>query len=323
MEALAVFLGILFLGIILYFFVTDPVSFLFFALLIAILVYMLVYFGFVTTETRPNELDVNYYPRPVPSGTTANSDMNNGGARTALNEVFYVADNIFSYDQAPAVCKAYGGELADYSQVEDAYNRGAEWCGYGWTAGGVALFPTQESTWRKLQLEVDPAKRISCGRPGINGGYFDPATKFGVNCYGIRPERKKGSGQDMDKAFAAAVARIKGLIDKLNVYPFNKQDWSEYTGVSKAIISAEADIRGLGSEIQRGGSSLQQSVGVVGRETVQGTGQAVASVGGIITDAGTSILRGIGDVGQEIGKSFGAISRVRGRVEENPAVTQE
>jgi hypothetical protein len=322
MEALTVFIGILFLGIVLYFFVSDPISFLFFALLVSVLVYVLVYYGFVTADAKPNELDVNYYPRPIPSGSSANG-VAPQGARAALNEVFYVANNIFTYDQAPAVCKAYGGELADYSQVEDAYNRGAEWCGYGWTAGGVALFPTQESTWRKLQLEVDPAKRIACGRPGINGGYFDPATKFGVNCYGIRPEKGK-KGQDMDKAFAAAVARIKGMLDKLNVYPFSKADWSEYSGVSKAIISAEADIRGLGSEIKKGGSTLQQSVGEVGRETVQGTGQAVVSVGGLVTDAGTSILRGIGDIGQEIGKGFGAIGRVRGAAtEENPPVTQE
>ena len=325
MEALAVFIGIIFLGIVLYFFVSDPISFLFFALLMGVLVYVLVYYGFVTADKKPSELDVNYYPRPVPSGSSVNGNGggNGGGARAALNEVFYVANNIFTYDQAPAVCKAYGGEIADYSQVEDAYNRGAEWCGYGWTAGGVALFPTQESTWRKLQLEVDPSKRISCGRPGINGGYFDPATKFGVNCYGIRPKKQAG-GQDMDKAFAAAVARIKGMLDKLNVYPFSKADWSEYSGVSKAIISAEADIRGLGSEIKKGGGTLQQSVGEVGRETVQGTGQAVVSAGSLVTGAGASILRGIGDIGQEIGKGFGAIGRVRGtRSEENPPVTQE
>lgn len=321
MEALAVFIGILFLGIVLYFFVSDPISFLFFALLVGVLVYVLVYYGFVTADAKPNELDVNYYPRPIPSGSTANGNIPQT-ARAALNEVFYVANNIFTYDQAPAVCKAYGAELADYSQVEDAYNRGAEWCGYGWTAGGVALFPTQESTWRKLQLEVDPAKRIACGRPGINGGYFDPATKFGVNCYGIRPAKGK-KGQDMDKAFAAAVARIKGMLDKLNVYPFSKADWSEYSGVSKAIISAEADIRGLGSEIKKGGGTLQQSVGEVGRETVQGTGQAVVGIGGLIGDAGKSLLQGIGDIGQELGKGIGAIGRVRRGAEENPPVTQE
>jgi hypothetical protein len=64
--------------------------------------------------------------------------------------------------------------LASLEQVIEAYNSGAEWCGYGWTAGGMALYPTQKKTWEELQREVDPGKRTACGRPGVNGGYFDP-----------------------------------------------------------------------------------------------------------------------------------------------------
>lgn len=274
MEAFAVFASILMIGVVLYFLVTDPVSFFFFGLLIAILLYVIFYFGFVTVSTKPDELDVNYKPTPVPSGSTVNGDGQGTAreVRTPLNEVFYISNNIFTYDQAPAVCKAYGAELADYSQVEEAYNRGAEWCGYGWTSGGIALFPTQEETWRKLQLEVDPAKRIACGRPGINGGYFDPSTKFGVNCFGKRPGKSRKDDLDMtDRAFAAAVARIKGMVDKLAVYPFNKKEWSEYSGAGKSISIAEADIRGLGAEIK----PIEQKIGAAGGTVVQNIGSAL------------------------------------------------
>jgi hypothetical protein len=295
MEALTVFGGILMFGIVLYFFVSDPLSFLFFALLVAILIYVLVYFGFVTAETRPNELDINYNPSPLPSGSA--STVNGPKvpeSRTPLEEVFYVSNNIFTYDQATAVCKAYGGDLASYSQVEDAYNRGAEWCGYGWTSGGIALFPTQEETWRKLQLEVDPSKRVACGRPGINGGYFDPSTKFGVNCFGVRPENK--GGVKGDQALATSVARIKGMLDRFSISGFNDSEWSEYSGAAKTIVSAEADIRGLGADLRKGGKALEMSLGDVGGDIVKGTGTTLEEFVTFVTGVGTNILQGIGSV---------------------------
>ena len=65
-------------------------------------------------------------------------------AKTTLNvvgsEVFHVSDNKFTYDDAAAVCAAYDSELATLEQILDAYNHGAEWCGYGWSAGGMALY---------------------------------------------------------------------------------------------------------------------------------------------------------------------------------------
>ena len=36
---------------------------------------------------------------------------------------------------------------------------------------------------------VAAGKGDECGKPGINGGYFsDPTMKFGVNCYGVKPD---------------------------------------------------------------------------------------------------------------------------------------
>ena len=52
------------------------------------------------------------------------------------------------------------------------------------------LYPTQYSEWKKRQEGKGTAdQKNECGRPGINGGYFDnPHLKFGVNCYGVKDE---------------------------------------------------------------------------------------------------------------------------------------
>ena len=103
-------------------------------------------------------------------------------------QVFNVSDNLFDYEQAKSVCEAYGGDLASLDQMIDAYKQGANWCNYGWSKDQMALFPTQKETFNKL--ESDPKTRGSCGTPGVNGGYFKNAgMKFGVNCYGVKPEK--------------------------------------------------------------------------------------------------------------------------------------
>ena len=59
-------------------------------------------------------------------------------------QVFHVPNNIYTYKDSKAVCKAFGAELADYNQIEKAYKNGAEWCGYGWSKNQMALYPTQK-----------------------------------------------------------------------------------------------------------------------------------------------------------------------------------
>ena len=148
------------------------------------------------------------------------------------SEVFHIYDQQFTYDEAPAVCGAYGAELATLEQIMEAYSKGAEWCGYGWSAGGMALYPTQKETWDRLQKEVDPGKRTLCGRPGVNGGYFDPATKFGVNCFGFKPNGKftppaPVPGMDMEK-YNSMVERFKRMIKTFTVDPYSRNEWSKY-----------------------------------------------------------------------------------------------
>ena len=191
--------------------------------MIAIAVYMA---NLVEGPTLPLNIDLSALPTTVQGifGTTTASSP------ASLQEVFYISQDQYTYDEAPAVCAVYNAELATYDQVADAFAKGAEWCGYGWTMGGMGLFPTQEATWKKLQQEQDSEKRMRCGRPGVNGGYFDPSTKFGVNCYGTKPgcNNKKypiplevGVDGEKLKALRANSGAIK-------VSPFNRSGWSQW-----------------------------------------------------------------------------------------------
>jgi len=196
-------------------------------MLIGLIGFVLVYYGFVDINKM---FDYLVPPKPAeatpPAPTPATSNLVQG------SEVFYISDNQFTYDEASAVCAAYGTQLATLEQIIDAYNHGAEWCGYGWSAGGMALYPTQKSTWEELQREIDPGKRTACGRPGVNGGYFDPSTKFGVNCFGFKP---KGDfkppapvpGTDLSK-FRSMVNKFKAMLKSLNLSPYSRQEWSGY-----------------------------------------------------------------------------------------------
>lgn len=217
--------GIVLLGILFYTGFTDPLALYTFLLVLAVLTFVLYYFGYISWNVKGNTLDINLFekpPAPAPTGPPASKP------RPLDQEVFYVSNNIFTYDQAPAVCAAYGARLASYDEVESAYNAGGEWCGYGWSQGGIALFPTQESTWNALQKEPTQEKRQSCGRPGINGGYFDPAMKFGVNCYGVKPTKPAHQPQSAtNKAFSQMVNQIKDKLRTLIVAPFDKTQWSE------------------------------------------------------------------------------------------------
>lgn len=141
----------------------------------------------------------------VPEEPTVAQDNN-----IQKDEVFNISNNLYTYDDAQAVCGAYDAQLATYDHVESAYKEGAEWCNYGWSDGQMIFFPTQKATWDKLQKTKD--HKNNCGRPGVNGGYIgNPYLKFGVNCYGKKP-----------KASDADIARMNA--QKGYVYPKSKVD---------------------------------------------------------------------------------------------------
>jgi len=152
-------------------------------------------------------------------------------------QVFNIPGNYYTYDNAKALCTAYGAELASYEEIEKAYNNGAEWCNYGWSDNQLALFPTQKKTYDTLQ--TIPGHENDCGRIGVNGGYIaNPNAKFGVNCYGYKPKITSDEEELMktsspypetpeDIAFQKKVDLMKNNLDQILVSPFNKNTWGE------------------------------------------------------------------------------------------------
>jgi hypothetical protein len=151
-------------------------------------------------------------------------------------EVFNVAQDKYTYTDAEPLCKAFGAELATYDQVKDAWNKGADWCNYGWIKGQSAVYPTQQSTYDKLQMGPED-QRMACGTPGVNGGYFDnPELRFGVNCYGSKPtENNTDDRYIMEKnqnltpdaiAYDKKVQDFKNTLSQIPVNPFKSGTWT-------------------------------------------------------------------------------------------------
>jgi hypothetical protein len=154
----------------------------------------------------------------------------------ARKQVYNIPGNEHTYKDAEAVCTAFGSRLASYSEIEDAYNGGGEWCNYGWSKGQMALFPTQKSTFDNLQ-KIEGHEN-DCGRPGVNGGYMaNPRLKFGVNCYGYKPKMDTEEEEMMqntspypktqkDILMEKRVDYWKQNLDSILVSPFNYNSWS-------------------------------------------------------------------------------------------------
>lgn len=151
-------------------------------------------------------------------------------------EVFHIPGNKYSYEDAKALCLSYGGRLATYQEISDAYDKGADWCGYGWSDGQMALFPTQQWKWENLQ-SIDGHEH-DCGRPGINGGFIEnPNVRFGVNCYGYKPDITPEEATQMENAtlyqktnneleFEKRVDFWRTKIPDILLAPFNHNTWS-------------------------------------------------------------------------------------------------
>jgi hypothetical protein len=216
-------------------------------LVLYIIQYMLFYyFGFNITSTMNNllsssgesSIDVNIDQSTKPEPDTPIQEPAPVDPTPVDGpEVFNVSDNVYNYEDAKLICKAYDAELATYSQIEKSYNAGGEWCNYGWSANQLALFPTQQSTYDGLQQI--PGHKNDCGRPGINGGYIaNPNVRFGVNCYGIKPKMTPEEEAALanatpypqtkkDTEMEQKVNQWKDKLDSIMVSPFNYNQWSE------------------------------------------------------------------------------------------------
>ena len=113
---------------------------------------------------------------------------------TGEPQVFAVGPGYqYTRAEAPAVCAAYGAEVATTKQLEDAQRNGADWCFSGWVTEGSGKWP----------ITMNPIG--GCGsRTGIIE--WTPGDKAGVNCYGPKP----------DIADPAASGKV---------FPFNQQMW--------------------------------------------------------------------------------------------------
>jgi hypothetical protein len=152
------------------------------------------------------------------------------------HQVFNIPGNEYTYEDAKALCKAYGSRLATYKELEDAYEDGADWCNFGWSDNQMALYPTNMEKWKKLQKIK--GHEHDCGRPGINGGYIEnPNVRFGANCFGYKPKinqkeedlMKNSSPYPKTKdelAFDKQVEYWRQRLSTILVSPFNNKNWS-------------------------------------------------------------------------------------------------
>jgi hypothetical protein len=102
----------------------------------------------------------------------------------------------------------------------------------------MALFPTQQKTFDNLQKIK--GHEHDCGRPGINGGYIaNENVKFGVNCYGHKPQITRAEQDLMEtmKPYPETMKDIelekrvdywKNHIQDILVSPFNHNSWSRF-----------------------------------------------------------------------------------------------
>lgn len=171
---------------------------------------------FVDVDTTPE--NTNTSPKNIP-----------------LDQVFNIPGNYYTYNDAKSLCNAYGSRLANYSEIENAYNNGAEWCNYGWSDDQMALFPTQAETYKNLQKIS--GHEHDCGRPGINGGYIsNEKVRFGVNCYGKKPKMTEIEEQLMETSTPYPLTEddimmekktemLKKKLPEILVSPFNYNNW--------------------------------------------------------------------------------------------------
>lgn len=216
------------------------------ALVIIVFTDILLYgFGINVAEFLIPDQLINFFQYssfPILQSQSQVGDISGNTSRHS--EVFNISNNIYTYTDAQDVCNLYGARLATYKEIEDSYNKGGEWCNYGWSDGQMILFPTQYSTWSNLQKNENT--KNNCGRPGINGGFVDnPYALFGVNCFGIKPapneiEKKMIQINSQNNSLTTTIPSLEDLAKQakkqywldhsnnlLRINAFNLEKWSQ------------------------------------------------------------------------------------------------
>jgi DNA mismatch repair ATPase MutL len=189
-------------------------------------------------NTTPKEASK---PSETTKAETKTTEQTDQVQEQAQEEVFNISNNLYTYEDAGIACEALGAQLANYDQIEESYDNGAEWTSYGWSDGQHAYFPTQKKTWEKLQSIKGHEHDL--GRPGVNGGYFqNPNIRFGANCYGVKPKMTDAEKALMDSRKSRIYPKSPEdtLLDKkvnffmnnkdklMVINSYNNQKWSKY-----------------------------------------------------------------------------------------------
>jgi hypothetical protein len=164
---------------------------------------------------------------------------------TDKKEVFLIYNKL-NYLEAKDICKLYSGRLAKESDLDTAFQNGANWCNWGWIEGKKIAYPVQEKYWE----DIEKVHKGHCGpTAGINKiSNIDPLKKYSVNCYGIKPHKnklaidldsnlpkKKLKGESleerikkckMSKKEKEARKKAKQLKKNVRIVNFNKYKWS-------------------------------------------------------------------------------------------------
>ena len=186
-----------------------------------------------------NETKMNTLPIPIDNqgyysavdAATESSTSTDKVSNSNMKQVFNVKENIYTLDDAPAVCGALGADLASVKQLISAHKNGADWCNVGWTKDGLAAYPIQYSTWKTLQ-DNNPNKRNICGKPGINLSRNDPNLLYGVNCYGVKPDPKGNEivkdviMSDKQRELQKKIAEFQKNVNSIGISPFTPKKWS-------------------------------------------------------------------------------------------------
>jgi Extracellular link domain len=233
-DKLYVLVTVIFVIVLLF----SPVEFMVYVFAIYIITMIAIYFYLKNGKINWSSLfSFEFLKDKGGSGPIGGSGIKPKDVDVGKPQVYHIANNMFSYENADAVCKAYDGRLATYKELEDAYKNGADWCSYGWSEGQNAFFPTQQRTFDELQKIKGHEQ--DCGRPGINGGYIsDPSFQFGVNCYGKKPNMTDNDKKLMDVTtpypknpqdilMEKQISFWKEHMPSLLVSPFNRTSWSE------------------------------------------------------------------------------------------------
>jgi hypothetical protein len=120
--------------------------------------------------------------------------------------------NKYNYQEAREVCKMYKGRLATKQDLNDAFNRGANWCSWGWLEGQAVGYPVQEKYW----MAIDKSHKGFCGpTAGLNVmESVDPLKKYYVTCFGLKPKQSHKDvklNKDLHKVVVGATSLLQDI----------------------------------------------------------------------------------------------------------------